>query len=147
MVTTNMRCDGCGKVLASPDAVCTDCAAKIRAELDAPPQGKHPCPVCAGRFDRPRHELWPAGAKWYVPRQLKPTCPQCRSFLRDNRYPALPAHLVWLLIVTALAAWLVLPATYTRGALVVLLIAYLILHLRERKRNKDAASRYSRDEA
>lgn len=145
-MTTQIQCQNCGKPLPSAEAICPDCEERMRGELDSPASGKYRCPVCEQRFDRPRDELWPRGARWYVPRQFKPSCPHCHSFLRDRKNPVLPAHYYLLLIVAAVIAQYALPKDYTKAALALLIAIYLVLHFKRRERNVETIFRFVKDE-
>jgi hypothetical protein len=146
MSTTQFQCQNCGKPILSVEAVCTDCEERIRAELDSPAGGKYRCPVCEQRFARPREELWPRGARWYVPRQFKPSCPHCHSFLRDRRNPVLPAHYYLLLIGAAVIAQFFLPTDYAKASFALLIVIYLVLLFQRRERNVETISRFFKDE-
>lgn len=77
-----LRCENCGAILASPDAVCLRCEREL---TESPFFGKYRCPNCASRFDQPALGWWPPNVPWYRPQIQKPECPQCKAYLRDRK--------------------------------------------------------------
>lgn len=85
-----LRCERCGRALASADSIC-DCEAEIAAAEPAAAGtagGTHVCPVCNGRFDpdRLRTVRWTPGRAWYRNLGTTKACPHCAALLR-SRYP------------------------------------------------------------
>jgi len=142
MSEARIHCDSCGKVLSNAQAVCPACDAQLERELKTSMSGKHLCPVCSLGFDRPIFELWPRGAKWYTPRQMKPTCPHCKAFLLDRRNPPLPAKLIWLLAGISVVAYLAVPSGYEEPVLGVMLAIYAAASWRFRGSRVNDRERY-----
>ena len=147
MSDARIHCDSCGKILPNPQAVCPACNAQLARDLKTSTRGKHLCPVCSQGFDRPVFELWPRGAKWYTPRQMKPTCPHCKAFLLDRKNPPLPAKLIWLLVGATVVAYLAVPSGYEEPVLGVMLAIYAAASWRFRGSRVSDRERYGRVEA
>lgn len=124
MSETQVDCESCGQRLPSIQAICPACAAQFERELQTSAEGAHLCPVCTRGFDQPIFECWPRGAKWYTPRQMKPTCPHCREFLLDRKNPPLPAKLVWILAAVSVVTYLAIPSKYEKPFLAAMLAIY-----------------------
>lgn len=139
------RCERCGRLLPSPDAVCAPCEAELAAPAVDHPRGKYRCPACSLAFVRPDFTLVPAHARWYVPQSQALCCPHCRTRLLDRRYPKLPAHEAVACIVLALAAQFLLPPRQTRLALFALLLVFVGRLLYRRPWRVPDEQRYGRD--
>lgn len=144
---TSSNCENCGRSLPATDAVCPTCDQQLDSEIQADAAGKYRCPVCWRRFDHDSYLLFPRGAKWYWPRQLKPACPHCQVFLRDRTRPRLPARAIWLLVATTVLTYIVLPVDYRKYGLAALVAFYLVSLARLRERNVSQLERFVRDEA
>lgn len=140
-------CESCGQRLSGPDAVCPVCEAQLEREIALAAEGAYRCPECSKRFDQPHFEPWPRGAKWYTPRQVKPICPHCRTFLWDRENPRLPATFIWILAASSLVAYFMVPSGYEKPLIAGLLGIYCVALIRYRWRYKDDSSeRFARDE-
>jgi len=126
--------------------VCLHCEGQLQRETHAATLGKHRCPICDERFNRPVNELFPRGAKWYVPKQFKPTCPHCKGFLRDRANPRLSIKQVGGLLAATLLTYLLLPAEYRKYGLGILMVIYLVMLILQRERNLAPAERFAKVE-
>lgn len=140
------QCQSCGRPLPLANAVCQQCEGQLQRETNAVTQGKHRCPICDEWFNRPVDELFPRGAKWYVPKQFKPTCPRCKGFLRDRANPRLSIKQVGGLLAATVLTYLWLPAEYRKYGFAFLLVMYLAMLLLQRERNLAPAERFTKDE-
>lgn len=84
MTDPMVRCESCGAVLPTPDAVCPRCEQELASAAANPASGRYRCPACSSRFDRASLAWYPPDAPWYWPQRQENQCPHCRSFLRDR---------------------------------------------------------------
>lgn len=142
---TTCRCERCGRMLPTVDAVCAPCETELAAPAVDHPRGRYRCPACSQAFVRPDFTLVPAQARWYVPQSQALCCPHCHARLLDRLNPKLPAREAVALIALALGAQFLLPARQIRPALVVLVLVFLGLQLARRPWRLPDALRYERD--
>lgn len=147
MSQSKITCESCGKALSHATDVCPVCDQSLERDLQLAIAGAYLCPICLQKFDHPHQERWPSNSKWYLPTQVKPSCPHCHGFLRDRKNPQLPAKLIWSFVAATTAAYFLLPNTYRKHALLFLLSAYIIAHVRLRERNVQPRDRYAKDGA
>ena len=106
---------------------------------------KYVCPACACTFDHPVIVPWPRDAKWYIPTQMKPTCPSCKEALRDRKKPNIPRSLSTGLLIATVASYLLLSDTNKELALGALLIIYVGAHVLMKEHNIPHRQRYAKD--
>ncbi len=147
MSSHEFHCESCGHALASAQAVSPVCEAQFERERQLAAQGAYRCPVCSQTFNQAHFELWPRGASWYSPRQMKPVCPHCKAFLRDRLNPRLSARQVWLLAGATVLGFVAVPAGYEKLLLLLMLAIYVLAHLRLRERHVEPHERFAKDEA
>ncbi|HLO93111.1 MAG TPA: hypothetical protein VK195_02235 [Burkholderiaceae bacterium] len=141
------RCERCGRLLPSQDAVCAPCEAELAAPAPDHRRGKYRCPACSQAFVRPDVTLRPAHARWYMPQYPAPCCPHCRVRLLDRRHPRMPAREALTLVAPALASQILLPSRQFRLVLFVLLLVFLGLQIYRHPWGLPDELRYERDEA
>ena len=139
------RCERCGRLLPSPDAVCGPCEAELAVPDVDHRRGRYRCPACSQAFARPEFTLVPANARWYVPQSQALCCPHCKTRLLDRRYPRMPAREALAFIALALASQFLLPPRQTRLALFALILVFLGLQLYRRPWRVPDEQRYDRD--
>jgi hypothetical protein len=139
------KCDNCGAALPNVGAICSNCDAALQSAEFA--TAKHWCPMCAQGFNKPIYERSPRHAKWFVPTQVKPTCPHCHGLLRDRKSPRLtPKQTLAFVVATGAVYWLV-PQSHHKLALALLLAAYLIANILKLEKNVSPRNRYAKDGA
>lgn len=140
-------CESCGATLEHTNAICRHCESRLEREQREADAIKYICPACASTFDRPLIERWPRHAKWYVPAQMKPTCPSCQVALRDRKNPRQPLERSVALLVAAAASCWMLSDANKKLALGALLIIHVGAHVLMRERNIPHRQRYAKDGA
>lgn len=119
MSAADCRCDGCGALLPSLDAVCSRCDAELAPP--AAPVGRFVCPQCRGRFEQLSHVPWPRRVPWWRPTTISLQCPHCSTPLRDRFRPHIPGWIVAAAMVAVVASQLYMPgrARVVMGLLIV----------------------------
>lgn len=113
-MTPACRCQGCGALLPTPDAVCPRCDAELSA---APaPAGPFICPHCQQGFASLAQVQWPPHVPWWRPTTMLLACPHCSTPLRDRYMAQPPGWLLLAAIAGALASQL-FTTGWTRFAL------------------------------
>lgn len=105
MTEPTLRCQGCGALLPTPEAVCGRCEAELSAEAHSPP-GKYICPHCHERIAGLVQVPWPPHVAWWRPTTMRLQCPRCDTPLRDRHAVQLPGWLMAVVIVAALGVQL-----------------------------------------
>jgi len=139
------KCESCGAALPNVGAICSNCDDALRSAEIA--TAKHLCPVCAQGFNKPIYERCPRDTKWFMPTQVKPTCPHCHSFMRDRKSPRLTPKQTLAFIVATVAVYGLVPQSHHKSALALLLATYVIANMLRIEKNVSPQNRYARDGA
>jgi predicted amidophosphoribosyltransferase len=147
MSSPKPSCESCGMPLADAGDVCPACEQGLESDARWTRPTRHLCPICMQGFDHPLRERWPRHAKWYVPSQIKPTCPHCHGALRDRKNPQLSPMLIVGFMIATVVSYVALPPEHHQTSLWILLVAYALAHLRRWERHVSPRARYAKDDA
>ena len=125
MSSQRYRCELCGHLLPSADAICTDCDMRLKAEAEIN-NLRHECPLCKNKIAEFEQILWPENAKWYTAQQQRSRCPSCKGVLRSKYDTKQFRRVNFVLYFVALAVTFLLPRNlYTLSVLIIVWAAYI----------------------